>query len=89
MQDICMDNMYNEVIMEKMFLSTLTYYYTFGQDDVSFLSFNWAFIFHMTCCIFHIHLSIRNNYITQYVFKSDKSGWMKNTKKGQIVSNYF
>ena len=25
MQDICLDNTYNEVIMEKMFLTTLTY----------------------------------------------------------------
>ena len=57
-----MDNTYNEVIMEKIFL---------GQDDVSFSSFNWAFIYHMTCCIFDIYLSITNNYITQYdVFKS-------------------
>ena len=55
------------------------------------LAFNWAFILHMTCCIFHIYLSITNNYITQYdVFKSDSrvDGW-KIQKKDKLCSITF
>ena len=55
------------------------------------LSFNWAFIFHMTCCISHIYLSITNNYISQYgVLKSDSrvDGW-KIQKKDKLFAITF
>ena len=68
MQNICMDNMYNEN-NDFIKFDVLTHIWP---------GWCWAFIFHMTCSIFYIYLSITNNYLTQYdVLKSDSrvNGW--------------
>ena len=48
-------------------------------------------MYHMTCCIFHIYLSSKNNYITQFdVLKSDSrvDGW-KIQKKDKLLAITF
>ena len=84
-------NMRNQVIIDKMGLSAFMYLCTFGHNSDGFLSCDEDFIFHKTCCIFYINLSIINNNITQYnVVKSDSTvDESKVQKKDRLLAITF